>query len=495
MKVHLMFRDRDVDLEQPLPSNAGALVQDLEIGTVLDVMASGDAYLRDRAERTLLCALTDLDAIRYRQGVLGDCLARPAALRELYELAVDALESRRKARFFYFRDSPEALLQKSLGMLDLLADALERLRGLADAHGAAFRSEGFTRFFAMIDEELDDEYLQTVRSSLRELRFRRGALISAELGRGNRGTNYVLRKPHDRRFLDRLTPGGAPTHSFTIAARDDHGLTAISELRSRGIRLAANALAQSTDHILNFFGMLRAELGFLVGCLNLHEQLGERGEPTCFPEPSAADAQALSARGLYDASLAFHLGKRVIPNDVDADGKRLILITGANQGGKSTFLRSLGLAQLMMQAGMFVGAESFGASVCGGVFTHFKREEDPTMTQGKLDEELGRMSDIAELLRPGDLVLGNESFSSTNEREGSEIARQVIRAMTDSGVRVGFVTHLFDLAHGLYREDLETALFLRAERLPDGGRTFRLVPGEPLATSYGEDSFRRIFVG
>ena len=71
-----------------------------------------------------------------------------------------------------------------------------------------------------------------------------------------------------------------------------------------------------------------------------------------------------------------------------------MVITGANQGGKSIFLRSIGVAQLMMQCGMFVPAEVFCASVCDGVSTHFKkREEDPTMTKGKLEEELSRMSE------------------------------------------------------------------------------------------------------
>jgi hypothetical protein len=55
------------------------------------------------------------------------------------------------------------------------------------------------------------------------------------------------------------------------------------------------------------------------------------------------------------------------------------------------------------------------------------------------------------------------------------------------------VTHLFDLANSFYRQELATALFLRAERQPDGRRTFRLIQGEPLPTSHGEDSYRRIF--
>jgi DNA mismatch repair ATPase MutS len=206
-----------------------------------------------------------------------------------------------------------------------------------------------------------------------------------------------------------------------------------------------------------------------------------------------AGTPRLSGRGLYDVCLSLSVAERVVGNDVSADDKALVMITGANRGGKSTFLRSLGLAQLMMQCGMFVAANSLRADVRHGVFTHFKREEDASMRSGKLDEELSRMSSIVDNMTPNSMVLLNESFASTNEREGSEIARQIVRALLETGIKVCYVTHMFDLAHGFYRQEMATALFLRAERLPDGQRTFRLVEGEPLPTSYGEDVYRRIF--
>ena len=242
-----------------------------------------------------------------------------------------------------------------------------------------------------------------------------------------------------------------------------------------------------------FFAELRAELGFYIGCLNLHEQLAAKQLSTCFPDPLTAEEHVAAGRGLYDAALAFHLLTSPVGNDLAADGKTLVIITGANQGGKSTFLRSVGLAQLMMQAGMFVAARSYRAGTRAGVFTHFKREEDPTMTRGKLEEELHRMSEIADQITPMSLLLCNESFAATNEREGSEIARQVIRAMVEANVTVFFVTHLYDLAQSLHNQRLAAALFLRAERQPDGQRTYRVTSGEPLPTSYGQDSYQRIF--
>jgi DNA mismatch repair ATPase MutS len=142
---------------------------------------------------------------------------------------------------------------------------------------------------------------------------------------------------------------------------------------------------------------------------------------------------------------------------------------------------------------MFVPAESFRASLCSGVFTHFKREEDASMGSGKLDEELSRMSRIVDNMTPHGIALFNESFASTNEREGSEIAREIVRALLEMRITVFYVTHMFDLAMSFHMTKAETSLFLRAERLAYGERTFRLIAGEPLPTSFGEDLYRKIF--
>jgi DNA mismatch repair ATPase MutS len=103
------------------------------------------------------------------------------------------------------------------------------------------------------------------------------------------------------------------------------------------------------------------------------------------------------------------------------------------------------------------------------------------------------MSAIADHITPNSILLLNESFAATNEREGSEIATQIVRALLEKRVKILFVTHLYDFARGFYDNHDEAALFLRAERKDDGTRTFKLLQGEPLETSYGEDLYRQIF--
>ncbi|XVV16452.1 MutS-related protein [Actinoplanes sp. CA-131856] len=241
--------------------------------------------------------------------------------------------------------------------------------------------------------------------------------------------------------------------------------------------------------MLLFFASLRTEMAFYVGCLALRRALTERGAPVCRPVVRDAAERSFSARGLYDPGLQLRLGEPVAANDVDADGTSLIMITGANRGGKSTFLRGVGLAQLLATAGAFVPATAFTTTARSGVFTHFTTDEDDALTSGKFDEELRRMSRVADVIAPHGLLLCNESFQSTNEREGSDIARRVIDAMTGAGVTVVFVTHLNELAQGCYRDrDRYPALFLRAGR----DRSFRLREAEPEATSHGADLWNRV---
>ncbi len=492
MKARLLFPDRDFDFGAGLPPGHQDLIQDLELGTVLAAMAAGDKFLYDVCVKVVLASLTDPGEIRYRQRVLADCIAEPEIIREMYGIAVGALQDRRGVWGFLSSQYPASILSGAVSQLEVLIPRLRQLRQVADAHAGKFSSDGMSTLLATLRRELDDEYFQTLSRHLRQLRFRDGVPMSVQLDRDNSGINYVLRAGNSRRgWRERIGIEPRSVYSFTIPPRDEAGAEALSDMTSRAINLVASAAAQSADHVTSYFRMLRAELGFYVSCLNLRDLLTATSQPVTFPDPAPWSRWELACTDLRDASLALRTG-HVTGNDVDADGKPLVIITGANSGGKSTFLRSAGLAQLMLQCGMFVTAQYLRASVCAGVFTHFIREEDATMTSGRLDAELSRMSVIADQIGPGCLVLFNESFAATNEREGSEIGRQVVRALLEAGIRVYFVTHQFDFADSFHRQYADSTLSLRAPRQPDGKRRFKLVAAEPLPTSYGEDIYHRI---
>jgi DNA mismatch repair ATPase MutS len=499
LKTFLMYRDRNFDLGRAPPPNEQALVQDLELDVLFDAMANGDAFIREVARKAVLSSMTDADAILYRQEILKDCLKHPGVVRSIYKNAVESLESEGKVWDWVNIRSPNVILNRSVEVLFLLMNKLNELRAIVEAQSGGFESEGFKAFFAVLRKELPFDYLLSIQNHLTELRLDAGVLVGAELGPGNKGANYSLRKQQPEKkqgWTSRILSKDRPQrYTFNLENNDELGAKMLSELRERGLNTAANSLAQSADHVLAFFKALRTELAFYLGCLSVHDRLVQEGETTCFPVPVGLGSRALTSTGLYDACLALKSEQKVVPNDVSAEGTDLLVVTGANRGGKSTFLRSIGLAQLLMQCGAFVPAASFSSDVCKGIFTHFKREEDPAMKKGKLDEELSRMSEIVDHLSQNCAVLLNESFAATNEREGSEIAGQVVSALLHRRVKVLFVTHQYEFARSFYEKKMENALFLRAERRASGERTFKIVKGEPLQTSYGEDLYNKIFSG
>ena len=420
MKAFLMHRDRDSDLEAATPPNSETLIQDLELNVLFEGMALGDKYLREVASKAVLQILRNEDEVRYRQDVLRDVLANPILARHMYRLTIEAYEKEKKAHHWMYSKSPSSILGHSVELLQGYVALLKQLRGVGSYNAKRFPSEGFTKFFAMLERELNDDYFARVEDHLNRLKFRGEVMTSAVLGTGFKGAHYTLRKPNDqpRRMITRLLTARPPAYTWRLPARDEAGANALGELRDRGLNLVANALAQSDDHILSFFAMLRAELAFYIGCLNLQEQLAEKRQPISFPEPAAQSERRLAFRGLYDVCLTFKATHRVIGNDLKADGRDFVIITGANTGGKTTFLRSVGLAQLMMQCGMFVGAESFSANMCSHIFTHYVREEDASMKSGKLDEELGRFSAIVDEIAPDAMVLFNRVLLRNERKRG-----------------------------------------------------------------------------
>ena len=492
MRALLLHPDLDFELEARLPPLHEALVEDLGLADLLEAMAGGDRYLRDVAGTVVLAGLRDPAAIVHRQRVLAECVERPYVPRQLYDLAVRAIDTERAAWRIHTRN-PDLALSSSVRALGLLLPVLRELRRIADAEAGKCASDGFRRLFETLRRELDDAYLANLAEHLRRLAFADGVTVNGRLGERAAGTAFSLRRPGRgglQRLLGRKERRG---YTITVSPRDDAASEALEELRMRGVNLVANAVAQSVDHMLGFFRMIRFEVGFYLGALNLRDRLLAIGEPVCFPDPRPEGSVALTTAGLVDVGLSLRSGRASVGNDIDAGGRSLVLITGANQGGKSTLLRAIGTAQVMMQCGLFVGARAFSADVRDGVFTHFRRAEDASMAAGRLDEELGRLSELVDAVGRSPLVLLNESFAATNEREGADIAEGVVRAFVEAGAKVVFVTHSYELASRFLGADRTACLFLRAERLADGRRTFRLLEGEPLATSYGEDLLRRIF--
>ncbi len=285
MNVFLMHPNQDFRPAPRIPFNEEALTQDLELNTLLEAMAQGDEYLFEVAKQTILSSLEVPEIIRYRQEILKDCLKNPAVVQEIYSIPMQAVERKHRRWMGIFTHYPSGILSSAVQMLEVFVELLKKLKRIADEHAHEFESEGFRRFFRMIQQELDDEYFTTVEHHLKVLKFRQGVLVSADLGNGNEGTNYILRAANydNGNWIKRLFAKKSSIFSFTIHPRDEAGARALGELRNRGINRVANAAAQSADHIDGFLNVLRLELAFYIGCLKSIRRTCPNGRAPRFP--------------------------------------------------------------------------------------------------------------------------------------------------------------------------------------------------------------------
>ncbi len=494
MRVFLMYKNKDFDDKAILPFNSGTLVNDLGLEALFEAMSNGDEFIYDVTKVSILNTLTNKEDILYRQEVLKDCLNNEQTVKDIYTLTLKSIEKKHENLLGIFGRFPGSLLSSSVALLDMYFDILKELREITDTHHKKFNSKGFKRFFKMIQDELSDEYIKNVKEHLKELRFKKGVLVSAKLGYANEGINYTLRRDKYalKNWLGKVFAKKPKEYSYTLHPRDDTGANILRNIRDEALYDVALSLSHSARHVDNFFKLLRKELAFYLGCINLSKILQNRNIQSTFPKVCDEEEFKLSSKGICDISLALILKKEVIPNGLEADKKKLVIITGANQGGKTTFLRSIGISFLMMQCGMFVSAKQFEASVSSGIFTHFKKEEDKTLKSGKFDEELSRMSQIIEHIHPYALILFNESFASTNEFEGSQIAKEIVQALLKKDIRVIYVTHMYELSNYFYQNRLDKTLFLRANRKKDGQRDFKILPAPPLQTSFAKDVYKMV---
>ncbi|WP_322014147.1 MutS-related protein [Paraburkholderia sp. J12] len=493
MRVLLLHPHRDFDPGSAQSETLESFSTDLGLDILMDAACGRDRFLYDTLSAALSVAWdNDRLTIAHRQDVLRDCVKNGAFIRALYRLACEPFDRNRSWEFGLYGRETSSMVSSSVRTLRSSLALLKRIRNDCRLHAEHFSSVGFTNLFDVIERNLDDDYLRTATHDLDRLRFGAGVLLSAGLGNAGKAQDIRLRIPtsRDLNVLLRLVTPGSRTFTFRLDPRDLSGARAFGELQDRGLGLISRALWNSAHHVLGFLKALRTELAFCVAGLNLDERLAAIGESVSWPVVRTGEP-GFQCKGLKDVCLSLTTAGETTGNEASAVGKPLVIVTGVNRGGKSTFLRSVGLAELMLHAGLFVTAEHFSSSLHTGLFTHFKREEDRSMESGKFDEELRRLGAMADHIRRGALVLFNESFAATNEQEGAEIARQVTRALLDEGVTVIFVSHMYDFARGFIGRD--DVLFLRADRKEEGHDAFRLVEGLPQSTSFGLDIYEQVF--
>jgi DNA mismatch repair protein MutS len=191
------------------------------------------------------------------------------------------------------------------------------------------------------------------------------------------------------------------------------------------------------------------EIQFYLAYLAYIGPLRDAGLCFCFPRVSA-ESKEIRAEATFDLGLADKLardGARVVTNDFHLEGgERILVITGPNQGGKTTLARAFGQLHHLARLGCPVPGRDAALFLCSEVFTHFEREEDLATLSGKLQDDLVRFRDILERATADSVIVMNEIFTSTTLDDALFLGREVLGDIVGRGSLGVCVTFLDELA-------------------------------------------------
>ena len=499
-----------------------AVFADLELDRMAEWIAETRPDRRQAVRDVLAELPADTATVRWRAGITADLLASPGLCDRLADatLALRVLVQHRPEHFA--ADVPRAArIGARVVELQAYVEAVEILHRALES--AELRSAGLSALAADVAAAAAGPEVRT---------------LAAEIPHWRRTLDEVRRVTVAVNVSPALEPEGAAIVGFSaqpVAAADtalaqlmgqeagERGIARLFRRRpvdwqasdgvlARELQALLETVAAPVERALHAHRLVGAqalaplhdELVVLLGAVSLARRWRASGRPVCVAAAAEADGgDEWIAEDAWHPVLAAQLAdaSALVCNRVAFGGRgRVWVLTGPNRGGKTTYLRAVGVVQVLAQCGLPVPARAARITPCDRILTHFPLPEAGRPGEGRLDEEAERTADIFRQATPRSLVLLNEVLAGTSAPEGVALAVDILRGFRALGCRVVYATHLHELALrcGEINDSLPgpgtvAGLTVEAQAGPEleaaGGAsvrrpTYRIVPGLPDGASH-----------
>ncbi len=437
------------------PASEERTLTDLNLDQVFEALTKGREEYRLRP--LLEQQLASLAAIGYRHRVFRD-LERPSTLERVRAFAQGMRQVRArlttagKLRYKY---------QKESWFLDAAQLYCETARGLArDLEGEPVTSEGLgglrdylrqyvgsSRFSALAED------VERVRADLSGITYSvhlRGRRITVRRYEGEPDYSAEVEQTFERFKQHQVKDYLVPFNDFPDMNHVEAGiLDQVARLFEPEFQALEQFCAQHRSFVDHLVERFDREIQFYLAFLDHAEPLRAAGLSFCYPEVSAEEKRLL-ARDTFDLALAAKLvaqGREVVLNDLELrDGERILLVTGPNQGGKTTTSRTFGQLHYLARLGYPLPGREARIFLFDRLLTHFGREETLADLTGKLEEELVRIRDILELATPRSVVVLNEIFTSATLKDSIFLGRELMTRLLQLDLLCVWVTFVEELA-------------------------------------------------
>lgn len=449
----LLFADGEATVDGDQDRSSAA---DLRLDQVVASMVEGQEE-PDRLAALFHRPLRRVDDIRYRQEVFAD-LADPGVRHSVERFTSRLAEVRSHLR--QMRKMGERH-QRQGWHLDAASIYGAAVGALADDLArAGLGARGLVAFRRHLHDHVSSPAFAELRSDTAELQRRLDRIRYCIRIRGSRVdvARYEGEPDYSRAVLgtfERFRQGAVA--DYRVAYRSPPGINHVTaQILTRVARLFPEEFAaldaychRHAAFIEDGIRRFARDMSFYLAYLDHIAPLQAAGLPFCRPEVTAGSREVL-VRQTFDLALAAKLvaqGVHVVTNDVSlTDPERIIVVTGPNQGGKTTFARTFGQLHHLASLGCPVPGSTARLALFDRIFTHFAREEDLTRMNGRLEDDLVRLREILTTATSLSIIVLNEVFSSTTLHDSRFLGTKVVKKVMELDARCVYVTFVDELA-------------------------------------------------
>lgn len=490
-------------------------IQSLKIDTMVVLIKESYRGFSDLALENFFT--TDEKVLKYRLDIVEDLVENPA----LYKVFCDSLPLIYNIHDLRRVLSSDFTVDSALSSARFLEMYLEIVKLFADAFATcSFSSEGMNNFKAQIDAITQSGEFKSLDAELSKMEHNFGHIKSVTIGlnldqnlrpkeagilsineepfRPGNIMNRLLKRDtwDDKCMMSPLYPLTRGLHGEELKAMNYSLNYALYTIFAKSLR-EFEPLTQRyyCENTALFLGLLD-DIRFLTAGVGFILEMKNKGFPMCKPVVANMEEKKCELEQVYNPALARESVEEIIvSNSFSFDEKgRFYLVTGPNHGGKSIFAYSIGMTQALFQLGLYVPAERACISPVSGIFTHFPTSDENNYGKGRLESECARLGDIMKKLSDTDMLLMDESFSSTSGLEAGYIASEVLTGIGVIGCGGIFVTHIHDLpqqveTYNSYpgnKGKIDNLVALMEDK-ESGTRSYKVLRTTPDGLSYAKD--------